>query len=243
VNVSVRVASPGDDGDLRQSNAFVASSAADSSLAQRVLSAAPAAVPAPVVVVPLPSPAGRAPPLVIPTPPLPPVPVTVAEPVVAAAVDAARSLLAVSAATTSTRAPPVLEWRHTTTIRAVAHASVHVRHTRASVVAHAQALLRTIAVQRSTARAVEHRGKPRAPGRPTRSALRLPRFPRAPLAPIAPAASGSAGSAGHGDGGSPLTGALAAGLALVGLTVLCSINPGRVPVRRRLSDDRRARPG
>ncbi|HET7127944.1 MAG TPA: hypothetical protein VFJ93_02585 [Gaiellaceae bacterium] len=252
VNFSVRVASPGDDGNVTQSIADISSLAVQSALDERAMSTARLAaqeavvIAAPDVVIAAPDvPGVRTPSVVIPAPPLPPLPVTVAEPVPAIAAGTAGAVRQVASASSPrvSRAPPVFTRRRTKTVHAVARASARVLRKRGAVIVETEALVRSVVVQRSSARAGQHRGKPRTSAAHAHSALRLPRAPRAPLAPIAPSSSGAAGAAGHGDGGSPLTAALAAGVAVVGLTLLCSIIPGRVPVRRRLSDDRRARPG
>jgi hypothetical protein len=72
---------------------------------------------------------------------------------------------------------------------------------------------------------------------------RVPHAPSAPTGPPAPTGAGSGGGGDHDGGGSALTAALAATLALVALGLLGSIVPISSSVRRRLSDDRRARPG
>ena len=77
----------------------------------------------------------------------------------------------------------------------------------------------------------------------TTSSRPLPFVPRAPFLPSSPAAAGAFGSAAHGGGASVLTVSLTGALTFLVFVLLSTILPTTLPGRRRLSDDRHARPG
>jgi hypothetical protein len=121
-----------------------------------------------------------------------------------------------------------------------------VRHTGHSTTVFAETSVSTrvvIVQRRVTARTSSRpatRSAPRTAAPPERQP---PQAPLAPSGPGGPAAGGTAGAAGHGGGSGTLTASVVGGLALVALTLLSSLVPASLPVRRRLSDDRQARPG
>jgi hypothetical protein len=113
---------------------------------------------------------------------------------------------------------------------------------RSSIVVESFASTHVVVVQRSVTRPAPRRAAHGAPQTAAPPQRHVPRPPLAPSGPDGPAA-GSAGSSPHGGGASVLTAAAVAALALVALPLLSSLVPLSLPVRRRLSDDRQARPG
>jgi hypothetical protein len=261
IAVSIRIASPGDDGGVTQSN--IAQSVASSTTAAltSVTAAQPALptglAPAPFVpAAPLPTP--PAPGFSLPPPPalpaIPPPPVIVAPPLGAvAAADGERELTGAS----SGRAPPPLSllagFGNEKQPARVVRRSVHVRakavvRARTAVlgaaIVHAsvRAYSRVVVVQRSNSVAPRH-GKAAAATPPSTAKAPPPSAPRTPTDPFGPAAGSTSGAAGHGSGGSVLTVSLITALALIALALLSGVIPAILPGRRRLNDDPRTRPG
>jgi hypothetical protein len=107
-----------------------------------------------------------------------------------------------------------------------------------------ESLAFTQVVVAHSSRARPQPAKAQRPTRPTRSSSQpLPSVPRAPFLPSSPAAAGTFGSSAHGGGASALTVSLTGALTFLVFVLLSSILPTTLPGRRRLSDDRHARPG
>ena len=237
VAVSIRIASPGDDGAVTQSNLAAASAtaanAASAALTAAQLVAQSAGAP------PLP-------PFSMPPIPLPPAPELNPVP----AVDVQRELAGVVPALPSAPAPALLgdeqasPWRGADTPGArrrpalAGHAAVH---SRALAPVESRAFAGVVVGGRSRSGGRAHPAAT-APASGAASPS-LPSAPRAPFAPSSPAAAGTAGSSGHGGGASVLTVSLTGALTFLAFALLSSILPATPPGRRRLSDDRRARPG
>jgi hypothetical protein len=241
--VSIRVASPGDDGDVTQSNALssIASAANVADIAQTALASTPP-VPTPFVVV-TPAPQIPAPPE-IPPPPVvsvPPgtVPTGFVRDVASAVPGALRPPGEMTVSTARRNAAAILGL---TRVRAVVrHRRLH-SDARTVVLAESHAYTRVVIRQSVTTRSSStpaHKSAAAA-GPPARG--KAP-GPRAPSAPSGPAAAGAVGAAAHDGGSSLLTAAIVAGLVLLALALLSTIVPVSLPIRRRLSDDRQARPG
>jgi hypothetical protein len=241
VALSIRIASPGDDGAVTQSNEVISAVTAynTAALAQNIseLAAAPPQ-PQPVTVdVPRPP--------VPPLPPIPPPPVVGAPSLPAmAAGGPGRSLAAVAplrlaAPGGGTAGVSVVAETHRSVVQRRGGGSsrtiVRVEaHTSSSVILRQQMRW----TRSSKAAAKRQSGQGRA--RPARPATRMPSAPRAPSAP---AATASVGAAAHDGGSSVLTAAIVAALVLLALGLLSIVVSSSPPARRRLSDDRRARPG
>lgn len=246
--VSIRVASPGDDGPVTQSNQVVASATTYNvaAVTQKIVEAA---AEAPVLPLPpqpalpdLPIPAVAVAPPVIPAPAIPPPPIVGAPPL-------PPSMGGIPTRGLATLAP---RWAGGTSASATVLAETHrsvVRRKRGSssrsvVRVETHTSTRVVLVQRSSsARSSRPAAKPHAGagnGRPARPASRVP---FAPFAPSGPAAAGTVGGAAHDGGSGVLTAAIVGALAFLAIALLSVIAPASLSVRRRLSDDRRARPG
>ena len=231
VAVSIRIASPGNDGDVTQSNVAAALAAASSAS-----STAPVAPVAPVVV-PLPPP----PPLVLSLPPIPPPPLVDVQRMLDGVVSPAPAALAAADSTSpaevhrsragSVQRKRALVPRHMLR-RGQAHAPVEPHLIARDIVPPAS--------EQTTPRRPHTKVLVRYSGGASRP---LPTLPPAPLGPSSPMAAGTFGSSGHSGGASALTVAPAGALTFLAFALLSSILPITLPGRRRLSDDRHARPG
>ncbi len=239
IAVSIRVGSPGDNGDVTQTNAAVSSAAAANAATTGLgatQAAAPASVPAVDAFRPPPVPSLPGP--IFTLPPIPPPPTVDVQRELAGAVP---TLPAPAAAAGDSQAPSraaVVPFAHEP--KSVVRRRFPAR-SRTLVQVDSRAFTRVVVVERSR-EAARPRVKTTARTRGA-AAQPLPTSPRAPLLPSSPAAAGAPGASGHGGGGSVLTVSLIGGLTFLAFALLSSTLPAALPGRRRLSDDRRARPG
>ena len=237
IALSIRIASPGNDGDVTQSNLAASSANAASSAGTAAYTAAQSAVP--------PLPASFPPPVpplpVFSMPPIPPPPTVDVQRALAGVVPGVSAPAAATGDDLATQ-PGGASGAATTE-----HHSALRRHSRVQsatiMQVESRAFTRVVVEQRSTpvhARAARAKATAHGSG----AALPpIPEQPRAPFAPSSPAAAGAFGSSGHGGGASVLTVSLTGALTFLTFALLSSILPATLPGRRRLSDDRRARPG
>jgi hypothetical protein len=248
VAVSIRIASPGNDGDVTQSN--LAATSAASSAASSASAASAAAAPQPVAQPALPPPpVPPSIPVVLPPmpvftmPSIPPPPTVDVQRMLAGVVPLSGVVPTTSPAqsqvddsTSQAAGTPQtgLPARQTSFVR-----RHRVVRNRTLVRLESLAFTRVVVAHSSRARS-----QPAKAPRPTRSSSQpLPSVPRAPFLPSSPAAAGTFGSSAHGGGASALTVSLTGALTFLVFVLLSSILPTTLPGRRRLSDDRHARPG
>ncbi len=250
VAVSIRIASPGNDGDVTQSNLAAASAASSAASSARLPAAAAASQPVAQPALP-PPPVPPSVPIVLPPlpvftmPSIPPPPT----------VDVQRELAGVvppltGVAPTTSPAPSQVDDSSSQAVgtpqtgppaRQPSFVRRH-RVVRSRTLVRLESLTFTRVVVAHSSRAVGRTPR-RARAPRARARVPLPSVPRAPFLPSSPAAAATFGSSAHGGGASALTVSLTGALTFLIFALLSSILPTTLPGRRRLSDDRHARPG